>query len=672
MMNNLRTLYPLNVYIVLFFTPLILLGQKKTSTSTITLNEVILKSIKTDKPSKIVPLSLSFSDLNDQQIFYQKLSLQEYLISVPGLFTQNANNYAQDLRISLRGFGSRAAFGIRGIKIVIDGIPETTPDGQGQLDNLPLGMLKNFEVLRGPSASLYGNASGGVIYLNTIDNLPDDQDIQFQYRFGDFGFKSYEVNSSLKGEKTSAIIHLNRTQTNGFRFNSGFEQNLLNTKVNHRFSSKSDLQLQLNYTNSPRAGDAGGITLENTEIDWRQARQRNVDYDTYESVNQFKTGLRWNLEIGGFWDLESYGFYIYRDFFGKLPFENGGIIDLNRNYYGYGTRLNFQKANHKFEVGIENNDQKDQRDRYQNLKGIQGDLTFSQLEKFSSLGIYLLDEINLRGFLIRTNLRFDNLILGASTVEKDQVYRVLNPSIGISYKLSEQQTVYTNLSTSFETPTLSELSANPSGLEGLNLSLKPSRAENYELGWKWNWSKLSLETNFFYILSSNEILPYELEDFPGRAFYENTGETERFGFEFFGSYKSNSWEFIASLTEATYQFSGDNMISKKYLPGVPGSQIYLQTRYFTNNGWNIQLTGEHVGSFYANNSNTEQIDSFQKFRIQAAKSFTINNIKISLSSGINNVFNVRYFDNIRLNAFGGRFYEPAPGRNVYFGINAGI
>ena len=87
---------------------------------------------------------------------------------------------------------------------------------------------------------------------------------------------------------------------------------------------------------------------------------------------------------------------------------------------------------------------------------------------------------------------------------------------------------------------------------------------------------------------------------------------------------------------------------------------------------NIQLTGEHVGSFYANNSNTEQIDSFQKFRIQAAKSFTINNIKISLSSGINNVFNVRYFDNIRLNAFGGRFYEPAPGRNVYFGINAGI
>ena len=113
------------------------------------------------------------------------------------------------------------------------------------------------------------------------------------------------------------MIHLNRTLTNGFRFNSGFEQNNLNTKVNHILNSKSTLQLQLNYTNSPRAEDAGGITLENTDIDWRQARQRNIDYDTYESVNQFKTGLRWNQKIGEVWDLESYGFYIYRDFFGS-------------------------------------------------------------------------------------------------------------------------------------------------------------------------------------------------------------------------------------------------------------------------------------------------------------------------------------------------------------------
>ena len=146
-MNNLLTLYRLSIY--LFFFLSITNHDKKTSTSTITLNEVILKSIKTDK-SKIYFHIIKFWRSKNQQTFYQKLSLQEYLISVPGLFTQNANNYAQDLRISLRGFGARAAFGIRGIKIIVDGIPETTPDGQGQLDNLPLGILKNFEVLRGP------------------------------------------------------------------------------------------------------------------------------------------------------------------------------------------------------------------------------------------------------------------------------------------------------------------------------------------------------------------------------------------------------------------------------------------------------------------------------------------------------------------------------------------
>ena len=113
-------------------------------------------------------------------------------------------------------------------------------------------------------------------------------------------------------------------------------------------------------------------------------------------------------------------------------------------------------------------------------------------------------------------------------------------------------------------------------------------------------------------------------------------------------------------------------MSKKYLPGVPGSQIYLQVGYFTNNDWRIQLTGEHIGSFFANNSNTVQIESFQKIRVQVSKSIRVNKIKISLSGGINNLLNVGYFDNIRLNAFGGRFYEPAPGRNAYFGVKIGI
>ena len=644
-------------------------AQNQSALATITLSEVALQAPKTETPRNQLPFSLSVQSVDEFQKIYQQLSLQEYLVAVPGLFTQNANNYAQDLRISLRGFGARAAFGIRGIKLIVDGIPETTPDGQGQLDNLPLGLLSSVEVLRGPSASLYGNASGGVLYLNTLDQL-ENETIQLQSRLGAYGFQSYQLNTSLKGEKTDALLHINRTKTDGFRQNSGFEQTLFNTKIKHRLSSKSTLQLQLNYTDSPRAEDAGGITLEDTEADWSQARQRNVAYDTYESVNQFKSGLRWQQDWGDQWNLDTYGFYTFRDFYGKLPFENGGIIDLTRNYYGFGSRLNYIQDKHRWQIGIETAQQADQRDRYLNLNGVQGSLSFSQLESFGSFGIYILDEVRWEKVLLRTSLRYDDLRLGADSVSEDQTYQVLNPSVGLSYEVATQQRLFANFSSSFETPALSELSANPSGAEGLNLELEPARALNYELGWKGLWAKTRMEANVFFIESTNEILPYELEAFPGRSFYRNAGATQRWGVEVFGSYQWEQWELQASMTQAQYRFTENNTSEGNTLPGIPNSQFFLQLGYTSLQNWQFQLTGEHIGSLYADTANAVQIEAFQKVRLQGGKTIALGNLELNLFAGINNLFDVRYFDNIRLNAFGGRYYEPAPGRNAFFGLSA--
>ena len=644
-------------------------AQNQSALVTITLSEVALQAPKTETPRNQLPFSLSVQSVDEFQKIYQQLSLQEYLVAVPGLFTQNANNYAQDLRISLRGFGARAAFGIRGIKLIVDGIPETTPDGQGQLDNLPLGLLSSVEVLRGPSASLYGNASGGVLYLNTLDQL-ENETIQLQSRLGAYGFQSYQLNTSLKGEKTVALLHINRTKTDGFRQNSGFEQTLFNTKIKHRLSSKSTLQLQLNYTDSPRAEDAGGITLEDTELDWSQARQRNVAYDTYESVNQFKSGLRWQQDWGDQWNLDTYGFYTFRDFYGKLPFENGGIIDLTRNYFGFGSRLNYIQDKHRWQIGIETAQQADQRDRYLNLNGAQGSLSFSQLESFGSFGIYILDEVRWEKVLLRTSLRYDDLRLGADSISEDQTYQVLNPSVGLSYEVASQHRLFADFSSSFETPALSELSANPSGAEGLNLELEPARALNYELGWKGLWAKIRMEANVFFIESTNEILPYELEAFPGRAFYRNAGATQRWGVEVFGSYQWEQWELQASMTQAQYRFTENNTSEGNTLPGIPNSQFFLQVGYTSLQNWQFQLTGEHIGSLYADTDNAVQIEAFQKVRLQGGKTIALGDLELNLFAGINNLFDVRYFDNIRLNAFGGRYYEPAPGRNAFFGLSA--
>ena len=296
-------------------------AQDSSQTVTVTLEEVSIEASKLDTPRTVLPFSLSVINLREVQAMHQQLSLQEYLGAIPGLFSLNANNYAQDFRISIRGFGARAAFGIRGIKIIVDGIPETTPDGQGQVDNLPLGLLQSIEVLRGPSASLYGNASGGVLYLNTLDSLKDEA-VRFRTTLGAFGLQSYQLSASFKSTKTTSLFYYNRTKTNGFRAFSGLEQNVFNAKVKHGLTSKARLQLQLNYTNSPRAEDAGGLTMSEVMADRKQARQRNVDYDTYEKINQFKLGLRWLQQWRTQWKLNTYAFYSFRDFYGKLPFEN--------------------------------------------------------------------------------------------------------------------------------------------------------------------------------------------------------------------------------------------------------------------------------------------------------------------------------------------------------------
>lgn len=658
---------------ILLVFPLILLAQTSSKTATITLKEVALEAPKLKTSRFKMPSSISSLNLIPLQGFQQQLSLQEYLRAVPGLFSLNSNNYAQDLRLSIRGFGSRAAFGIRGVKLIVDGIPETTPDGQGQVDNLPLGILRQLEVLRGPSASLYGNAAGGVVYLNTLDSLQGET-IIFRATMGSYAYQNYQLTTQIGGKKTTALVHLNRTTTDGFRKFSGLEQNIFNAKIKHELSSRSRVSFQMNYTNSPKAEDPGGLKLEETEVDFMQARGRNVEYNTFEKIDQFKIGFRWEQQWGSHWDLDSYAFYSFRDFYGKLPFENGGIIDLFRNYYGLGTRLTYKETQeqftHRWQLGIENSSQRDQRERFLNLKGNQGDSVFSQEERFGNFGVSLLDELQWEKVLIRTGLRYDYQTLGVNTDTDNQEYTVLNPSIGLSYAIAKNQRVFVNFSTSFETPTLSELSANPSGEEGLNLDLNPSKAINYELGWKCQTALAYFEATSFYIQSSNEILPYELEDFPGRSFYRNVGATIRYGLELAATLQWNQWAFQASLTQAQYQFDQENEadgLDGKSLPGIPNSQLFFQLDYTSQADWKWVLSGEHVGSFYANNTNSVEIKSFQKVQFQAQKTVSLSWSEFDFFAGINNLLNTTYFDNIRLNAFGGRFYEPAPGRNFYLG-----
>ena len=274
-------------------------------------------------------------------------------------------------------------------------------------------------------------------------------------------------------------------------------------------------------------------------------------------------------------------------------------------------------------------------------------------------------KIELNNWIIRSSLRHDNLIISTDNSKYNKYYNVINPSVGITNKFKDEQYMFLNFSTSFETPTLSELSSNPSGLEGFNLELNPSKAHSYEFGWKSYKSNYLIEANIFYTKSSNEVLPYELEDFPGRSFYENTGETERRGFELFSRFNWRSFNLEGSFTYAKYSFKNEDYND---LPGIPETHWIIKVENNLNRGWTSRLTYENIGGFYANNINTVFINSFQKTRFQIAKTMNFNSKIIDFSAGINNLLNNRYYDNIRLNAFGSRYYEPAPPRNFYINI----
>ena len=659
-----------------FFIANNLIGQNSSSTATITLNDVSVEALKMNILKNKAPYSISSLSYDKTQRIRQQLSLQEYLESVPGLFSLNANNYSQDLRISIRGFGARSAFGIRGIKIIVDGIPETTPDGQGQLDNLPIGLINKIEVIRGPSASLYGNAAGGVIYINTLDSLSGKSN-SLRTLLGSYDLKSNQLISYINNKTTNAVIYINNIQNKGYRNHSILKQTVFNFKIKHRYSSSSVIKAQFNFTNSPIAQDPGGLNIEEVENDRGQARQRNIDYDTYEKIDQLKIGINWVKKFNPKWDLDSYSFFSTRDFYGKLPFEFGGIIDLDRKYYGIGSRLTYSKINnnifHKFQIGLESSIQDDNRQRFLNLKGKQGNNVFSQIESFKNFAIYLLDEINLNNWIVRSSIRYDNLSIGTNSFDLKKQYNVFNPSFGLSREIKNDQYIFINFSSSFETPTLSELSANPSGREGLNLDLKPSRAQNYELGWKLSKSKFLIEANLFYIKSSNNILPYELEDFPGRSFYNNTGATKRIGLELFTQLNWKNFQVMGSYTKAKYTFDNNRLVNQNInsndLPGIPRSQFFFNIIHTSINDWITSLTFENIGKFYANNTNTTLIDSHQKTRFQTGKSLNYKWGKIDVFGGVNNLLNLNYFDNIRLNAFGSRYYEPAAKRNFFTGIS---
>ena len=657
------------------------LFSQKDSLQTVNLKEIEIKSIKSSSILESVPLSIT--KIKVPQIWAkQQLSLQEYIKAIPGVVTFNANNFAQDLRISIRGFGTRSAFGIRGIKVIIDGIPETTPDGQGQLDNLPLQLIDNIEVIRGSSSLRYGNAAGGVIFVETFNKIKNNFH-ELGLRGAENNYKQTYYTSGLKFEKSEWLLHLNHQNGEGFRENSRFESTQFNIRGNYFLSKKTKLGFQFNSTNSPLAEDPGGQNFDSFKNSPSKARDRNILFKSGERINHVKSAMNINYENGNFL-FNSYSFISNRTFNAKLPFNFGGIVSLNRSYYGHGSYFTLKSKGNimlfKTQIGYDIASQLDKRKRYKNNEGIKGEKTLGQIESFESFGIYFIENISFGRFKLNGGIRWDNNFL---KVDDEFISNGDNSGnihlsawsneIGLSYKFLNKSYLFINSSQSYETPTLSELSANPIGQGGFNDLLSVQKAKNFDFGLRFKSQSTNFSVIGFIVNTENDLVPYELEEFPGRTFYQNAGKTKRKGIEIDFNHRINknfSTSIIYNYTNFKYDeyMLGDLNLKGKFLPGIPTRFGNFELKYTNSKKLSFVYSRNYRGTLYANDNNTEEVNSFWRDDVSLSIPVKIRKNDFDFFFGCNNILDKLYPDNIRINAFGNRYYEAAPGRIFFAGV----
>ena len=502
------------------------------------LDEIVVTATRVETSMRDLTRSVSIIDKDRIQRGTQQLALDEALAGVPGLYLQNRYNFAQDLRVALRGFGARSAFGIRGVKVIVDGIPETLPDGQAGVDSIDLGSTERIEVLRGPSSSLYGNASGGVIAIET-ERAGEDPFVEGSIAAGELGYQKYQLKVGGQADRWDYLVNVSSQELDGYRDHSFSEGRLLNTKVGVQLTERDRLTIAFNHTDQPTADDPGGINAAQAMADRRSARDRNVLFDTGEALDQQRIGFVYQRD-GSSGDLTVRNYYVWRDFSNKLPFVGGGSVDLDRFFYGVGLQYSLDDILPEawsLTVGLDVDRQDDDRRRFENNEGTLGALTFDQDERVDANGFFAQTSYRINDrWALSAGLRYDEItfdvrdnFLGDGNDSGKVSFDNVSPSLGVSVGVGEG-VLFANYSNSFETPTTTEL-ANPDGSGGFNRSLDPQEADNFEIGYRLAMSGVSLELAAFKIDLEDELIPFELAQFPGRTFFGNAGRSEREGLE---------------------------------------------------------------------------------------------------------------------------------------------
>lgn len=667
--------------------PALLLQSAGVASASDVSDVVTVTAPRTSKDLADVPAAVSVVDEDAIQLGRPQVSLDESLRRVPGVFLQNGSNFAQDLRIAIRGFGARSSFGVRGIRLVVDGIPATLPDGQTQLDSIDLGSTRRIEVLRGPASSLYGASAGGVILIESERGTTDPSG-ETRVAFGNDGYRRYQAKAGGSAGPVDYFASISRLELDGYRDHARTENLMLNGNFRVRIDDSSDLGVSLNVVHAPIADDPGGLTAAEVEDDRRRAAPRNRLYDVGESVDQQQLGLAYRKSFGDHHAVEASSYTGWRQFDNRLPFTDGGRVDLDRFFVGGGLRYVYADRlfgrDNRLLLGFDADAQHDVRKRFDNDLGRRGGLRFDQDENVTGFGVYLQDELRLfDSFELTAGVRYDRVAFdvddgfpGDGNDGGELDFDEVSPRVGLVFRPHPAFHVFANVGTSFETPTTTEL-ADPSGAGGFNGDLDAQTALSGELGVKGVIAgRLRYEAVGFVIDVDDELVPFEVASMPGRTFFENAGSSRRSGFELAVTaqpcaglsaslaYTFSHFQFDRFRTAAG-DFDGND------LPGIPRNQLWGEIAYEHPLGFYGSWEVFYADGVYADNANAVKSDSHVVANLRAGWRGELDGWEIGPFIGLNNLFGEKYSDNVRLNAAFGRSFEPAPELEVYGGLSVG-
>lgn len=667
---------------------------------------VIVTGSRAEQASFDLPAAIDVVDAARIRDNQPRVNLSEALVAVPGVVVQNRQNYAQDLQISSRGFGARSAFGVRGVRLITDGIPATMPDGQGQAATFNLDMAERIEVLRGPFSALYGNHSGGVVQLFTRD-AKGPPEIEFSAVAGSDGMHKFDLNAAGQANGIGYVLDASRFETDGYRAHSAAKREQGYAKLTVPTSRDGKLTVIANSLHQRDTQDPLGITWATFQRDPRAGEIDTSDtlspqrtfadrYDTRKSIDHQQAGLQWQQNFGADrLQLTVYGgnreVIQYQSFsraFQAPATHSGGVVDFDRDFHG--VDLNWRDVRSlaggtlRTTLGLEYASSKDSRQGYENYVGdqfgVRGRLRRDEQNDLSSLDPYVQTEWEGGQWVLTAGLRRTSLdvdvtddFLGNGNDSGGVDYSGTAPVLGVLYKLTPNLNVYASAARGFETPTLNELFYSGSG-NGFNFNLRPSRSTNLEAGLKTMLgADTRLDLALFQVRTDGELTVDASNG--GRTSYRNAGETLRRGVELsfdtrFGP--GLNARVAASALRAVYEDGFGTIPAGNRLPGVPRASLYGELGWTAADGkLNAALETIATGKVNPDDANAATPApgyGIVNARVQARQE--MGEWRFKQFARLNNLFDRDYVGSVIVGDSNRRFYEPAPGRNWVLGVSA--